>query len=213
MSVRKTGQPWPGCLTPGTHWHLAAADVADMAFAEPRNVELPAELRARFIDVSRHEPPIILKSTDSRLRYWPDTPATMGSVLPARPGLPSVEPSVRQIDLLLDQGEIQLADLAGQAGLSTERWIRGCGADSQSPDIGRLMRPGRACHAGHTSLPTFSRRRGNRHSSESATQGAGHGPVGNHVAPPRAAGITSALSAGGSRRRAAGRRVGRRRRR
>ena len=101
---------------------LVTADVAELVFAEPRGVEPPADLRARFLDISRVEPPIVLRSTDPRLRYWPDTLASMDSGPPAHPGLPRLEPSLRQIDRLLDQGAIQLADLAGRAGLSTERF-------------------------------------------------------------------------------------------
>lgn len=119
------GQVWTGTcilIDPLVSHRLAAAQVAELVFVEPRSAVLPIAVSARWFDGSRREPPIILKSKDSRLRYWSDTPASMGSGLLAPPSPPRLEPPLRQIDLLLDQGAIQLADLAGQAGLSTERF-------------------------------------------------------------------------------------------
>lgn len=119
------GRQWSGTcilIDPLVSHRLVTADGVELVFAEPGGGALPAELADRLLHAGVPQTPIVLRSANPRLRYWPEAPGPPDPGFPANPGLARLESSLRQIDVLLDQGAIQLADVADRASLSSERF-------------------------------------------------------------------------------------------
>lgn len=119
------GRLWEGTcilIDPLVPHRLVASDMTELVFAEPRGEGLPTELAGRLLCAGQREAPIVLTSPDPQLRFWPETPASEGAGVSKNPSRARLESSLHQIDLLLERGPVQLADVADRVGLSSERF-------------------------------------------------------------------------------------------